>query len=123
LELEQQRLKQQIQDGQVAAAAWQQQQLVLQQQLQQQYQQQYQQQQQQQQQYQQQQQQQYQQQQQQQQLQQRQQEDQLPAIQPVSQQPLQQVEWKSIPVADDALPKPWEAREDRFRRHCLSRCS
>ena len=34
-----------------------------------------------------------------------------PPIQPVPQPLLQ--DWKSIPVADDSLAKPWEAREDR----------
>ena len=36
-----------------------------------------------------------------------------PPQQPQQQQPQQQIDWKSIPVADDSLPKPWEAREDR----------
>ncbi len=88
LESEKQRLQQEIQEGQVAAAAWQQHQILLQQQYQQQ-----------------------------QQLQQQPPQPQQPQPQP--QQPpqpqpqLQQVDWKSIPVADDTLPKPWEAREDR----------
>ena len=100
LELKKQTLRQEIDEGQAAAAAWHQHQMLLQQQYQQQ---------------------QLQLQQQQLQLQQlQQQQHQLPPPhlppppqQPQQQQPQQQIDWKSIPVADDSLPKPWEAREDR----------